>query len=72
MKNVKLAEWPNRKGNVIRVLLSSYKGRLRLDIREWFFEEEKLRAGLRGVSIEPQRFRKLAKAVRRARAIVKK
>jgi hypothetical protein len=69
---ITLAEWPNSSGNVVRVRLGKYRGNLRLDIREWYRRDEKLCPGRKGISIDPRRLRKLGKAVRRARVIVKK
>ena len=67
---VVIAEWP--KGTeVVRVILCTYRGDLRLDIRQWFRKKGKLRPGTKGISISPRRLRKLAKAIDEARAIVR-
>jgi hypothetical protein len=70
--DITLAEWPSSLGNVIQVRLCSYRGHLRLDIREWYRRDEKLCPGRKGISINPRRLRKLGKAVWHARLIAKK
>ena len=67
-----LAKWPTSSGNVIQVRLCQYRGVLRVDIREWFSRDGKLCPSRKGVSIDPRRLRKLGRAVKRARVIVKK
>lgn len=70
--DVTLSEWPSSLGNVVQVRLCSYRGHLRLDIREWYRRDGNLCAGRKGVSINPQHLRTLGKAVKRARALVKR
>ena len=70
--DITLAEWPSSLGNVVQVRLCSYRGHLRVDIREWYARDGKLCAGRKGISINPRHLRTLGKAVRRARALAKK
>jgi hypothetical protein len=70
-KDIILAEWPNAAGNVIRVRVCKWRGKIRLDIREFYRRDGVLRPGQKGVSIDPRRRRALGKAVKSARVHLK-
>lgn len=66
-----LAEWSNAAGNIVRVRLVKYRGHHRVDIREWYHRGEKLLPGRKGIGFGPRRLRKLARAIRRAQALLR-
>lgn len=70
---ITIAEWwKNRRGESIRVRLSTYEGRNLADVRTWYTEDGKLRPGkVFAVEVKhlPQLARALAKAALQARQL---
>jgi hypothetical protein len=72
MKTRLIAEWPKNNGDVIRITLGFYKGRLRLDIREYYRQGKSHRPTKRGVNLPAERLRDLENVVHRGIKIEKR
>src|SRR5262245_43394727 len=65
---VVIAEWwKNRRGESIRVQLSTYEGRNLADVRTWYTEEGRLKPG-KGFAAEVKHLPRLAAAITKAEA----
>jgi Transcriptional Coactivator p15 (PC4) len=59
--------WKNRRGESIRVRLSTYEGRNLADVRTWYTEDGKLKPG-KGFAAEVKHLPRLADAIAKAEA----
>jgi hypothetical protein len=65
---VTIAEWwKNRRGESIRVCLSTYEGRNLADVRTWYSEDGRLKPG-KGFAAEVKHLPRLAAALAKAEA----
>lgn len=59
--------WKNRRGELIRICLSTYEGRNLADVRTWYTEDGKLKPG-KGFAAEVRHLPRLANAIAKAEA----
>ena len=59
--------WKNRRGEAIRISLSTYEGRNLADVRTWYTADGKLKPG-KGFAAEVKHLPRLASALARAEA----
>ena len=59
--------WKNRRGESIRICLSTYEGRNLADVRTWYTEDGKLKPG-KGFAAEVRHLPRLANAIAKAEA----
>jgi hypothetical protein len=65
-----LAEWPHNGHQVVRILLTEYRGQKRLDLRIWFRAEGgELRASRSGIVVPLERLSEVRKGLRKAKEI---
>jgi hypothetical protein len=66
-RDVVIAEWQATKTELIRVIVRLHDGRLRVDVRRWFYDaSRKLCPGNRGVSLTTDDLGLLRRALRQA------
>jgi hypothetical protein len=65
-----VAEWPRNVHEVIRITLSNYRGRIRIDVRVWFRANgDKARPSRRGISLRLKEISDIRTGLRKAREI---
>ena len=72
MKSNLIAEWQKNDGDVVRITLGYFKGRLRLDFREYYRDGADYRPTKRGINLPAERLADLKKVVRRGIKIEKR
>jgi Transcriptional Coactivator p15 (PC4) len=72
MESRLIAEWPKANDDVVRMTLGFYKGRLRLDIREYYRHGKDYRPSKRGINLPAERLSDLKKATLRGIKIEKR
>jgi Transcriptional Coactivator p15 (PC4) len=67
---ITVAEWPRNEREVLRILISNFRGRLSIDVRVWFrVAGGKLRPGRRGVSLRLTEISDIRDGLRKASEI---
>jgi hypothetical protein len=58
-----IAEWPIKRGEIVRVSIENYKGTWLINLRKWFeAEDEQLRPG-KGLSLSVKHLRRISAAM---------